>query len=262
MLLSRQFSFVVAAFLLTLPALGQDPFATPKRAQDPFGSPRPVQDPFGGRSAANDPFAAPPTQGRPSVAAALIASDAQSDQDARQLGLSAEQFIIAELAQPVTQAFVEEPLESALRVLMDQFDMPYVIDTMALEQLGLAPDTAISVNLKNVRLRSFLNIMLGAIDCTYVIKNDALIITSNERATEMPVLRSYALPQPLGEKSEKVLNALITTVTPELWDASGGPAHAAIVEHVLVVSGTEQVHESVVEFIAQLQAAFKRSTQP
>lgn len=175
-----------------------------------------------------------------------------------QAGQKPEQRIRAVLAGPTTQSFVELPLRDAMRQLGEFHDIPIVVDSRALEDLGLSTDVPVTIALKDVTLRSFLRLMLRELDLTYLVKDEVLQITTTEAAEGNLVLESYTFPEALVERSDKVVTALTATVQPQQWSTTGGPCSVVVVDHVLMVSATESVHEDVVEFLQKLQAAFQK----
>ncbi len=93
-----------------------------------------------------------------------------------------ERRIQKALGDETTQQFIEEPLESAIRIISETHGIPIVVDRQALEEIGLTADTPVTMDLKNVTLRSFLRLMLREFTLTYMIKDEVLQITSEEAA--------------------------------------------------------------------------------
>ena len=200
---------------------------------------------------AADPFAAPPranTTNDPVKSRASLA------------GMTVEQQIRQELNAKTSFHFIEEPLQSALQLISEQHGIPIVLNGVAMESIGLTTDAPVSLSLKNVSLRSFLKLALRDLELTYMIRNEVLQITTVDDAEENLVMYAYTLPEVLADKSDQVLEALYKSVQPDTWMIMGGPSSASMVGHVLVVSTTDTVHESVVDFIDKVQAAFERHT--
>ena len=70
-----------------------------------------------------------------------------------------------------------------------------------LEEASIGIDTPVTRSLKGITLRSALRLMLGAMDLTYVIKDEVLLITtpdkaSNELATKVYPVADLVLPIP------------------------------------------------------------------
>lgn len=106
------------------------------------------------------------------------------------------QRVQAALDEVTTQTFVEIPLSDAIHQISEAHDIPIVIDTRALEDIGLMADDAVNVSLKNVSLRSLLRLMLNEfVDLTYMIKDDVIYITTTEVAERNLVNKVY----PIGD---------------------------------------------------------------
>ena len=82
--------------------------------------------------------------------------------------------------------------------------------------------------------------------------------TTKEAAEANLILQTYPFPKVLIEKTEQVITALTTTVTPDQWGAQGGRSTVVAVENVLVVSGSDSVHLGVTDFLRKLDDAFER----
>jgi hypothetical protein len=236
--------FRVASFVLVL--------STTLSAQNPFGA----EDPFGPAGA--DPFAVTEESDK----ADAPRKKAKPKSEARKAGSQATQKSSCDrvrtmLDDDTSFSFIELPLEDAARYISDLHDIPVILDRRSLKELGITADSPITLSLKNVSLRSALRLMLRDLDLTYMVRDEVLQITSPEQAEGYLEVRIYKLPEILADKSEKVMEAMQRTVHTDLWEITGGPCTAALVDHVIVVSGTEQLHEEVAEFLEMLAAAFE-----
>jgi len=98
---------------------------------------------------------------------------------------------------PSTFKFDNNSLNDVKAAIENIFDIPVVFDEKALEGIDVqdAQSFAITANLPGMPLRSALRNMLGGKDLAYVVKDDALRITTRESAAEALVLRAY----PVGD---------------------------------------------------------------
>lgn len=163
-----------------------------------------------------------------------------------------EKRISAVLGDETTNAFVETPLEEAIEMISRNHNIPIVVDTRALEEVGLTPDTPVSLSLKDVTLRAFLRLMLYELDLTYMIKDQVMQITTVEAAEQNLGTQMYRLPDNLVDKSGEVLTALQSAVVPDAWSTHGGPSAATTIDHVLIISTTSDVHDQVEDFLNTL----------
>lgn len=103
----------------------------------------------------------------------------------------AEKRIIKALDDTTELEFNATPLQDCATFLQDLHQIPIQIDVKALEEAGLAIDTPVDRTLKGVSLRSALKLMLGAMDLTYMIQNEVLMITTPEKASANLVTKVY-----------------------------------------------------------------------
>lgn len=229
------------------------------QSDDPFGSGR--NDPFGKPPARRDqPKTTSPKQRRPTNERTAIVDQAKkvlaAGQGPMEIGPprdhAMEWRIQAALDDETTQTFIETPLSEALATISETHNIPIVADGRALEEIGLTPETRVSLNLKNVSLRSFLRLMLRGLDLTYLIKDEVLQITTAQAAEQNLILKMYVLPENLAGKSDSVIKVLTHSIVPDTWDGIGGPSSAMAMDHVLVISTTGDVQDQVKDFLAML----------
>ena len=106
----------------------------------------------------------------------------------------AEQRINRALADPLNSLgleFQDAPLSEVVDFLRTEYDIEVQLDNPALDDLGLSPDEPITVNLRNISLRSALRIMLRQLDLTYVISDEVLLITSEDEALTRLQVKVY-----------------------------------------------------------------------
>ncbi|TWU32977.1 FecR family protein [Novipirellula artificiosorum] len=261
--------FVGIASWLAVFAVAQqsDPFA---QSSDPFGS-APQQDPFGAAppDMADDPFGAgttphpgnrssdPFAQPNAHPADPFAAPDRPAPPN-QHPSTDLENQIRQTLAANASLVAVEMPLEEMAAWLSREHNVPIVLDRRALEEIGLTPDVPVNLSLRNVSLRSLLKLALRELDLTYVVKNEVLMITTQEAAENNLILRTYVFPAGLADKGDKVVDVLKKTVTPDTWDTLGGSCSAESIDNVLVVSAMEEVHEKVVDFLDKLEVAYRK----
>lgn len=164
-----------------------------------------------------------------------------------------EERIHAALDDEQTVDFVEVPLEEAVEFLGEASSVPFFVDQRALEEIGLSPDTPVSIRLNNTTLRSVLRLMLRDLDLTYLIKDDVMHITTVEAAEQNLVGRIYFLEGtgfPLGEFNS-VIETIQAAIVPDTWEALGGPSTIVPLSKgnrnrpAIVVSTTSDVHDQI-----------------
>lgn len=235
---------MICLAIMLCPAMMLCPSAEAQDA-DPFA---PSQEP-GNNAAAADPFGRPEAN----VASKNKPSDpVRRPQTATDKWANAEEKIQAILDQNVSATFVDTPLQDAVQYFSKQLDIPVVINTRALDELGLDSEEPVTLELKEVTLRSFLRLMLRDLDLTYMIKDEVLQITTLADAEDHLTVKMRVLPKAFAEKSDSLVSAITSTVVPATWQSTGGPSAIIAFDHVLIVSTTSDVHARVDAFLDKL----------
>ncbi len=97
---------------------------------------------------------------------------------------------------------VEMPLKDVIQYLQRETGIQFVLSLKKLEEASISSDTPITKNLKKVRLRTLLELMLKDLELTYIEKDGLLVITTPEDAESKLDVRVYdcrdllAMPAP------------------------------------------------------------------
>jgi hypothetical protein len=103
---------------------------------------------------------------------------------------------------PVTLEFVETPLGDVLRFLHDYTGLNIVVDRASLSDQGITTDHPVTLHVERVPLRSALSLLLGAMNLTFDIENECLVIRSIPDSSRRPVLRVYPVGRLTGKQGE------------------------------------------------------------
>ena len=169
------------------------------------------------------------------------------------------------LNQRVNVDVSEKPLEKFVNELRDTYRVNVLIDRKALDDAGIGLDTPVSIQLRSVPLRLVLKRALKQFDLTWLVDEDALLITTEDEASQRVETVIYPVYDLLvwdaldaggspGDLDYDALIELITsTVAPTSWDEVGGPGSIAPYLGNLVISQTQQVHEQIAELLMRLR---------
>ncbi len=165
---------------------------------------------------------------------------------------TAEEKIEKALDQPTSFEFDNDSLEHVVSYLSELHDIPIVLDKRALSDEGLDPETPIDYSLKQVKLRSALNLMLHDLDLTYAVHDEVLEITTTAAAQQRLDTRVYTVTELVG-KCHKKLDALAevftTCIVPDSWSEVGGEGNIKSLmlndKCVLIVLQTNEVHGQI-----------------
>ena len=153
-----------------------------------------------------------------------------------------------------TTNFNETPLRDVVSQFRALLKVPVVLDMKALEDAGIDIDTPITFTGQGTSVRAALRRVLGDIDLTWMIRDEALVITTKERAGENLEDRLYPLPWGYSIQGAIDFRSLIDLIHntiggPGAWDVAGG--NGAIrplgdaADAVLVVSQTSDMHDEI-----------------
>ena len=128
------------------------------------------------------------------------------------------------LSDATTLEFIETPLADVAAYLGELHDINVQLDTRALEATGIASDTPISRDLRNISLRSALRITLADLELTYVIADEVLLITTPEKAHDRAEIRVYKVDGLLtGDDDANELAVAISDMLKDSSASTGGP---------------------------------------
>ena len=115
---------------------------------------------------------------------------------------AAEKPLEAKLNERIDVEFVETPLKDTLQYLRDHCQVQFVFRMKALTDAGVSADQPVTLQLKQVRLNTLLELMLSDLGLVHTEKDDLLIITTPDDAESTLEIRVYdcrdllAMPEP------------------------------------------------------------------
>ena len=170
------------------------------------------------------------------------------------------------LEQPIDLEFVEEPLADVVQFIGSRAKIPILLDKRALDDVGVQPDTPVTLSLKGLKLRSALGHILRQLELTWIIGDEVLLVTTPEQADARLAMRVYEVGDLVAARDEQlrpyndfeqIIQLIISTVKPTSWDTVGGPGSIAGFEAAgitaLVVSQTQEVQEEIDRLLAELR---------
>lgn len=200
-------------------------------------------------------------------------SSPPSGQKRAAMQAAAERRIEAALDSPLRSPleFIETPLNQVMQVLYEDYKIPIVIDTAALDAVASSPEVEVSIAIDNVTLRSAFELMLksaGEGDLTYIIDKEVLMITTQEEAEKRLQTLVYRVDDLIDSDRfataaerdagvDQLNEVIVSTVEHESWMENGtgegeiqffGPG-------MMVISQTRRVHDQVEDLLQRLRTA-------
>lgn len=193
------------------------------------------------RALADDLTATLPAN-KPSSVIVSVGSEAAREAEAR---------IRATLDDLTTCDFHELPLDEAMRYLVANHDVVILLDTRALEEVGIGTDSPVTLQVDGVTLRSAMRLLLRDLELTYTIDDEVLFITTEEMAEENLQTRIYRVDGLIGNSDpssldfDGLIEMVTTTVNPDSWEEVGGTGTMTSANRTLVISQTQETHEEI-----------------
>ena len=159
--------------------------------------------------------------------------------------------------------FTETPLRDVVVQFGKILEVPVVLDIRALEVAGVDLDTPVTFTGQGTTARAALRRILDDLDLTRLIRDEALVITTVERAGENLERRLYPVPGGHSTQAAVDFRSLIDLIQdsiggPGAWVVGGGNGsirpHGDGAAAVLVVSQTADVHDEIAGLLHSLHA--------
>jgi hypothetical protein len=166
--------------------------------------------------------------------------------------------IRAELEREASVDFVEQPLKDVAIYLSDRHDIPVILAADKLQEASVDFNTPITKTLRGISLHSALRLILKDLELSYIIRDQALVITTPEDAERERTV-AYAVDDlsdmpGVGVDAESLAELIEACIAPDQWGAHSGPPtirHAG--DKWLVFEQTDAVHEQVGALLATLR---------
>ncbi len=150
------------------------------------------------------------------------------------------------------------PLEEIIAYLSEEYDISIVLDTVALDELGIGPDERVSISVRGIRLGQAMRRILEPLELTYEIDSGVVLVTSEEEALTKLRLAIYDVRDLLLQGDyDPLMDVITTTIASDTWAKNGGgeaEIRAYPQRGVLVVSQTMSVHEQIEGLLTAMRA--------
>ncbi|MEX2561392.1 MAG: hypothetical protein WD403_15825 [Pirellulales bacterium] len=178
----------------------------------------------------------------------------------------AEQAISDALLEPVRISLENVPLEDLLASIEQTHGIEVQIDRTALTDAGVDDRAPVTIDVAGIGLRSALGVLLDPLDLSWTIRNDVLLITTEQAAEEMLDTRIYDVRDLVSDgvtpdtesDYESLIWVITSTIAPSSWDEVGGPGCVQAYDsngiQVLIVLQTNEGHEGIAGLLADLRS--------
>lgn len=141
-----------------------------------------------------------------------------------------EEAIFRSLNSSMTVRLKNAPFEGVIDYLRTKTGLNFVIDPTVLKEADVSSDSTVSIDVKDVSVRTILHKVLADLGLTYVIRNETIMVVTPAMAKRMMVTRTYyirdLLPGDWGffsaVQAAQLIDMIQSTVEPQSWKANGG----------------------------------------
>ncbi len=167
---------------------------------------------------------------------------------------SAEKAIWRKLQQVIPLDFKDATLAEVAEEIRIRAKLPVILDRKGLADAGVDEGARITRKIDHLKLQAALRLLLGELDLTWSIENEALVIGTKEWANTRLVDKVYDLSAVIDEPSDakRLVEIIHVTVAPSTWRDAGGPGSLSALGNALVVVNTKEVHEQIAHLLAIL----------
>lgn len=179
-----------------------------------------------------------------------------------------------ELSQTIELVFRDTPLSEAIAEVQRRTGTNIVLDEMGLAEVGIGRDTPVNLELSGITARSALKILAQSVGLTIAPGDEAVVITSPERANPLLVMTYpvadlvVPIPDPTNPQSlptdagktpevepENLMSLIRSTIDPNGWDNAGGRGSMKFFTSTfsLVIRQTQDNHEEIAGLLGQLR---------
>lgn len=149
------------------------------------------------------------------------------------------------------------PLNEVLAFLSEKCNVQIQLDTVALDELGIAPDEPTVLRVENARLSQVMRLLLDPLELTCIVYSGGLLVTSPEESLNKHAVAVYDVRDLLLKGSyEGLIDTITMTIAPDTWAANGGgdaDIRAYPQRGALVITQSSEVHANLASFFAAMR---------
>src|SRR6187200_1454329 len=96
--------------------------------------------------------------------------------------------------------------------LQEEYGIPIQLNAGELETASIGTDSPVNISLHNISLKSALKLLLEPHQLTYIIRDEVLMVTTQEGADKYLVTCVYNVQGLIDESDPKSMNSLIDAI--------------------------------------------------
>ncbi len=164
--------------------------------------------------------------------------------------------LLGALNEPCSVELFDKPLNEAFEAISASQKIAIQLDKQAISDEGINLDAEVSLILKKRPLKKVLDLMIGALGLTYVIRDGAIFITTQTAADEEMEWVVYNIGDFANSKElvTEVHNAIIQSTGGKWLEIDGeGGSIVPMARGCMLITQTGRVHTEIQNLLAQLR---------
>ena len=154
----------------------------------------------------------------------------------------------------------ETPLDELTEQLASKHRLKFEFDKESLEEIGLAPDTPVTLSVSGISVGSALSLICMRVDfdLRWVSRDGKILITTRETAEYQLVPHVYPVDRLVANDDLEALADLVSIVIePASWEPTGGPGTIAVGEKpgTLAIKQTVAIHTQIASLLSGIEKA-------
>ena len=171
--------------------------------------------------------------------------------------IEADRKLVERLSENITLDIVDQPLTDVLSLLEDKTSVPFVLDTVKLNEEAITSDSPIKVMLTELPLRAALHRILNPLQLAADIEEGLFVVTTTATVRDRLVTRVYEVRELLarGIDSQEFVASLEGGTTGPWQNIDGEEGEAMVfADRLLYVTQTRPMHDEVTAFLRDLDS--------
>jgi hypothetical protein len=157
-----------------------------------------------------------------------------------------ERSLLRSLDSAISLKFTNHRLQDVVDYLQDRTGQTIILDKTAMDDAGLSYDSPVTVNLKNVTVRTALRKIFRDLGLTFVVKDEVIQVVSPAQAAQMMRTQIYYVGDLVSNvfQAAALIELIQSTVAPQSWEAHGGAGTIAYdpVRQALIIKQSAEFH--------------------
>jgi hypothetical protein len=201
------------------------------------------------------------------ISVTIFSALANGQPDAQSVQQNIEQI----LSQKDTFQISEGRLNTCVVQLREKYGLNIVIDSFALREMQVAEDSPITIKLKDVSVRSALELALRPLGLTWTVYSEAVVVTTPLGVRSMKYAKAYDITVlstvveeggKVSQDPEALVQLITSTVSPDSWDGMGGNGTVQLIPtgsaSLVVVWQDYRVHRQIAILLSDMQNIAKQ----